>query len=269
VCLATHCIFLAGRNYSPLFRAWHVNGLAIRFAQTLGLNLRNDVQEFDEVEKELRIRIWYALYSVEHLLCFMTGRPASIRDKDCSVPMPRAFDGELSGMDLSDVPHQPYSEDATMTPSTGTGSNSNQNSVSIITPTSSTQPGDSNPRTPTHSTSSMNQLPAGQSQLKSAIPPIASSSLSSLSAGLQFNSGYFLEHTKLNRITAEVLTSLYSPDTIHKSWSDIQGTISQLELEIVKWRADLPPIWDFGKRHRNQTHAREVSYHVMSCSYMF
>jgi hypothetical protein len=190
----------------------------------------------------------------------MTGRPASIRDKDCSAMMPRAIDGELSGMDFSDIPHQPYSEDTTMTPSTGTGS-----SAPTITPTSSmsAQPGGSNPRTPGHSTPSMNQPIAN-----SAVAPIASSASSSLRAGLQFNSGYFLEHTKLNRITAEVLASLYSPNTINKSWSDIQGIISQLELEVVKWRADLPPIWDFGKRHRNQTHAREVSYHIILCSYI-
>ncbi|KAA8910029.1 fungal-specific transcription factor domain-containing protein [Sphaerosporella brunnea] len=197
-------------------RAWHVNGLAIRFAQTLGLNLRNDVQEFDQLEKELRVRIWHALYSLEHLICFMTGRPASIRDRDCSAPLPRPIDDEMTGIDIPDSHSQQYTEDTIMTPF---------------------EPKVTGPEHTGH-----------ESFLHSTTSP---------SPLIPFNSGYFLEHTKLNRITAEVLSSLYSPDTINRSWSDIQGIISQLELEIVKWRADLPPIWDFGKRHRSQIHARE------------
>lgn len=234
-------------------RAWHVNGLAIRFAQTLGLNLRNDVQEFDQLEKELRVRIWHALYSLEHLICFMTGRPASIRDRDCSAPLPRPIDDEMTGIDIPDSHSQQYTEDTIMTPS----SNSliTPNSAPLATPNSNTpsQLGGSNPRSPGQNTPDTNHFSTVQ-----PLPHHSSQShLPSLRSGLQFNSGYFLEHTKLNRITAEVLSSLYSPDTINRSWSDIQGIISQLELEIVKWRADLPPIWDFGKRHRSQIHARE------------
>jgi len=251
-------------------RAWHVNGLAIRYAQTLGLNLRNDVQDFDEVEKELRVRMWYALYSVEHLLCFMTGRPASIQDKDCSAPLPRPLDEEFTGvntMEAFEAPLRHFSDaDVLMTPSGNSGSDS-------ITPTSTPPPlqgvGSNAIDTPSHSTPDTMYLSVGMSHA-SSIPPVASSHASHTPCcqspgtrfSLHFRSSYFLELTKLNKITSAVLSSLYSPDTINRSWSDIQGIISALELSVAKWKADLPPIWDFGnKGHRDVQFAREVRFH--------
>lgn len=213
------------------------------------------------------MRMWYALYSVEHLLCFMTGRPASIQDKDCSAPLPRpmgeGFDG-ANGALAFEVPLQHFPDpDGLMTPSTNSGPDS-------ITPKSSTPPlqgiGSNSISTPSHSTPDALYLSVGMSHA-SSVPPIPSSRAShtpysqspGVRPGIHARSSYFLELTKLNKITSAVLSSLYSADTIKRSWSDIQGIISTLELSVIKWRADLPAIWDFGnKRHRDVQFAREV-----------
>lgn len=248
-------------------RAWHIIGLAIRYAQTLGLNLRNDVDDFDEVEKELRVRMWFTLYSVENLLCFMTGRPASIQDKDCSAPLPRPMDDEFEGVvimeALEEQLRQDPDTDGVMTPSGKPGSDS-------VTPTSSTPPmpgmGSNTLSTPSHGTPDAMYIPAGTSHT-SSIPPVLSSRASltthsespGIRTGIPYRSSYFVELTKLNKITSTVLSSLYSPSTIKRSWSDIQGSISALELSVGKWKADLPPIWDFGNpRFRDSQFAREV-----------
>ncbi|KAI5779125.1 fungal-specific transcription factor domain-containing protein [Geopyxis carbonaria] len=219
-------------------RAWNVIGLAIRYAQTLGLNLRNDVPEFDEVEKEMRVRMWFALLSVEHLLCLMTGRPSAINERDCSVPLPRPVDEEMHGAESFDSALAQYSACTTGTPTSTSENqliltpNSNPSSNTPSTVRSASNPG---------SSSSGNPPGLGRPMLPT-VPPSAAA--------------YFLEHIKLTHITHSVFSELYSPDTINRTWSDIQGIISALELRLVKWREDLPPFLDFGK-HNTQQSIRE------------
>ncbi|KAI5852550.1 fungal-specific transcription factor domain-containing protein [Morchella snyderi] len=206
-------IYLIASNQTN--RAWNVVGLAIRYSQTLGLNLRNDVPELDEAEKEMRVRMWYSLYSLEYLLCIMTGRPSCIHERDCSVPMPRPIDEEQYPMeDGFDIALRKYSETASP----------------------HSQPPSAKP----------SAVSTGSSR----------TSISFLSSGT-YPSTYFVEHTKLNHITAEVLSNLYSPATRSRSWSDIQGTISAMELKVMRWRADLPILLDFGKRQRDQLYYRQ------------
>ncbi|RPB05487.1 hypothetical protein L873DRAFT_1825208 [Choiromyces venosus 120613-1] len=209
-------IYLIASNQTN--RAWNVVGLAVRYAQTLGLNLRNDVPEFDEVEKEMRVRMWYTLYSLDHLLCTMTGRPACIQNKDCSVPMPRPIEQE-----------QYFSEEAF-------GSALRRYSQIMAPPSPS-------PNTARATATTNGQGSSIPLHIPSIIP--------------EYPATYFIEHTKLNQIISEALAQLYRPATKGRSWSDIQGIISALELRIMKWRADLPLLLDFGKRHRDQIYCRQ------------
>lgn len=262
-----------------ILRAWHVVGLALRYAQTLGLNLRKDMRDFDEVEKELRVRMWFALYSIEHILCFMTGRPASIRTKDCSVPLPRLAGEDSAGFESFNSALRQFSETAELTPSLTSASIPRATTRDPSNPPDSCASSHShsvasNPRTPGQITTeeqSASRLPTAiiyPSASAEACTVISSpsgthpQSPETQSFSSHHTSSYFLEHTKLNKITADVLSSLYSPDTIKRSWSDIQGIISKLELKIVEWRADLPAIWDFDKTHQSRAFVREVSRYL-------
>lgn len=225
--------------------AWNVVGLAIRYSQTLGLNLRNDVPDLDEAEKEMRARMWYTLYSLEYLLCIMTGRPSCIHDKDCSVPMPRPVDEDRSD-DGFDAALRRYSEIASPA-SLSSNRSSFSSSFAFRVAPSTPQPMSSTTASSAPSPSTSN--PVVPSTRISAIPFVTSG---------RYPSTYFVEHTKLNQITAEILSELYSPATRNKSWSDIQGVISAMELKVKKWRANLPPLLDFSKRQGDRVYSRQV-----------
>lgn len=229
--------------------AWNIIGLAIRYAQTLGLYLRNDVPELSEADKELRVRIWWALYSLEHRLCLMTGRPSAIRDQDCSVPLPRPIDEDFCGIETFedslrnyDNSSQPGFSDES-TPSSEPFSNSftmsgNTTQTSMTSGPSSRSPLPPTPRVQQYTQNSNNAVLLSPSAL------------------------YFYHHIKLTRITSEVFSSLYSPSTVNRTWSDLQGIISSLELKIQRWRNELPPSLSLDRpemtRHRT---ALAFQYH--------
>ncbi|KAJ8108543.1 hypothetical protein OPT61_g8101 [Boeremia exigua] len=69
-------------------RAWTIIGMAVRFAYTLGLHVRNEDPSATAVKRETLVRTWWSLYSLERTLSIVTGRPSIIVDSYCSVPMP-------------------------------------------------------------------------------------------------------------------------------------------------------------------------------------
>ncbi|KAK9325597.1 fungal-specific transcription factor domain-containing protein [Lipomyces orientalis] len=77
-----------------LFASNHVNrsysmlGLAIRNGQGIGLHLRIKGAELTESQKEVRVRLWNALYVFERMVCAMTGRPSMISDQLTTAPLP-------------------------------------------------------------------------------------------------------------------------------------------------------------------------------------
>lgn len=188
----------------------------------------------------MRVRMWYTLYSLDHLLCTMTGRPACIQNKDCSVPMPRpieqeqypseeAFGSALRRYSQAMTPPPPPSNISRFSPP--------HFNLDIFVLVSNCLSSRTTPTTNGQGSSMPPQIP-------SIIP--------------EYPATYFIEHTKLNQIISEVLAQLYRPVTKGRSWSDIQGIISALELRIMRWRADLPLLLDFGKRHRDQIYCRQV-----------
>jgi len=60
--------------------------IAIRWATALGLNMRNESTTLGDSLKEIRYRAWWALYTLEHRLCGMTGRVNCILDDYCTTP---------------------------------------------------------------------------------------------------------------------------------------------------------------------------------------
>lgn len=195
--------------------------------------------------------MWYTLYSLEYLLCIMTGRPSCIHDKDCSVPMPRPVDEDRSE-DGFDADLRRYSGTTSLS--------SNRSSVSSSfgfrgSPSTPQLMSSSQPSTVSSASSPSTSKPAVlSSRTSNSIPFVASSA---------YPSTYFVEHTKLNQITAEILTELYSPATRNKSWSDIQGIISGMELKLMKWKADLPHWLDFIKGQGDQVYYRQVSSFIV------
>lgn len=75
-------------------RAWLMVGVSIRLALALGLHLRNEDPGADTIKKEMLLRTWWSLHSIECLVSSITGRPPIISQEDCTVPLPQVLSTE-------------------------------------------------------------------------------------------------------------------------------------------------------------------------------
>lgn len=75
-------------------RAWLMVGIATRFAMALGLHLRNEDPGADASKKDMLLRTWWSLHSIECLVSSITGRPPAISTEDCTIPLPQPSVGE-------------------------------------------------------------------------------------------------------------------------------------------------------------------------------
>ena len=160
----------------------------------------------------------------------MTGRPTSFSETDCNAPAPLPLEEEsFSGTDVSNP------QDLVLLRSLSS-QESGQVDGGISTP-STTAYSAKLKMSPTDSVS-----PASQERRQIFAPCNA----------LAFN-----HHTTLSNFTNEVLNSLYRADAMSKSWADVQSTIAALNSRLEKWRAELPNVFDFTKRQRDQQFVRQ------------
>lgn len=71
-----------------LNRASKFSSMALRSALSLGINLRLTDDRTQDASKEARCRLWWSIYSLEHLLTSMHGRASCVGESLCSVPPP-------------------------------------------------------------------------------------------------------------------------------------------------------------------------------------
>ncbi|KAA8913668.1 hypothetical protein FN846DRAFT_82332 [Sphaerosporella brunnea] len=81
-------LYLLGSKHTN--RAWNVVGLGIRLAHGLGLHLRTEDPKLDPQQREMRVRVYYALVYLEATLCLVTGRPTTLQAFDMAGPVPRS-----------------------------------------------------------------------------------------------------------------------------------------------------------------------------------
>ncbi|KAG6996506.1 Sorbicillinoid biosynthetic cluster transcription factor 2 [Fusarium oxysporum f. sp. conglutinans] len=85
-------VYLQSTTYSS--RYWTMVALATRMAQSLGLHLKRSASgTSNQVEREMRRRIWYTCVALERLICTTFGRPAMLPNSS-SVPLPLIVDDE-------------------------------------------------------------------------------------------------------------------------------------------------------------------------------
>ena len=222
------------RFYLTPSRSWSTSGIAMRYASTLGLNLRNDSKDVSEASKEIRYRVFWALCSLERMLAIMTGRPTSFLESDCTAPAPLPLEEDsLEGNNA------PSAEDIALL-RRFSSQGSQQMDDSISTP-SSTCFGSKPKACPADST--VQVLLPSSPKWKQGAPTT--------------NALFFGYHTKLSKFTDEVLNCLYRAGTVSKSWADVQTSIATLNSKIEKWRGELPNVFDFTKKQRDQKFVRQ------------
>lgn len=75
-------------NLSERNTAFLVLGFASRMAMNLGMHREGAVQDLDPLERELRRRVWWTIYILEHNSSVILGRPCAIDEREVSVHFP-------------------------------------------------------------------------------------------------------------------------------------------------------------------------------------
>lgn len=212
-------------------RSWILNGFAIRQANALAMNVRNDSANLKNSLKEIRYRVWWALYVLEHRLCNMTGRVNCVLDEHCTTPLPIPLEEEGFETEEGQKLLSKESQQGDRAPS------SNPQTPIIISSTPSTD----RSRSQTKIASRSPSIPTSSNDLEWAkdVPP--NSSL------------YFLHLVQLNRLTQAIFHRLYNPAAISGTWTTVQTTIKELDEQLEYWYRKLPQSFAFRRKQRERT----------------
>lgn len=189
----------------------------------MGLHLRNLGSCTSDTSKEIRYRVWWSLYTAEHLLTVITGRPSCIVDSSCTTPLPVPFDESDFQKDdvvqlISTAGRSSYLDKMPL-------SNSAANLDSNTDDEASETPEESEPR-------------MTRTEWLKSLPPCMSL--------------YFLHLTSLTAIAKRMTVKLYGPEARQSPWASTEFTIQSLMLEIDSWFMNLPSAYDFTSTQTSQ-----------------
>lgn len=193
--------------------------------------MRNDSVNLKDSLKEIRYRLWWALYTLEHRLCGMTGRVNCILDDHCTTPLPAPVEEDLFDSDAG---------------------------LALLS--KERQQGDRAPMSNPHTPSQTNSTPStdrSRSQTKAA--EVSRSPSSNVRVELEWakdvqpnSSLYFLHLVQLSRLTQSIFHRLYCPSSIEGTWSDVQTKMKELDEQLENWFRRLPTVFDFTRKQRDR-----------------
>ncbi|KAJ5936521.1 transcriptional regulator family: Fungal Specific TF [Penicillium verhagenii] len=205
-------------------RSWIILGVAIRSAVTMGLNLRNESSTIGHLSKEIRYRVWWALFMLDTVLCVMTGRPPSTSDTFCSTPLPLPYtEEEFSDERIMRLISDQQARDAFMT--------------SLL----STEPA------VTTDDRIYSRQPESKGKQVEQIPQTLTPNVSL----------YFLYTIDLAFLTRKAVDTLYAPRAPRRSWREIEFQIFTLNSNADRWLSRLPVEFHFVELDASQSFAQE------------
>lgn len=191
----------------------------------LGLHVRNEAKDLSDMDKELRVRLWWSLYCFERLLDELTGRPSCISDRDISTPLPINVDESQFRRD-----YPLYTKHGRQ---------------SITSPTIKGKAKLYAPQIPTPITSSSASMDPPTASTVSTGSPFYSAYMFPMTRLPITSSTYFIYRTQLSILSHEILTQLYCAALVKAKWSEVQDTIRDIDSRLLKWKASLPDEFDF------------------------
>ncbi|KAJ5297090.1 uncharacterized protein N7443_007983 [Penicillium atrosanguineum] len=197
-------------------RAWRISALAVRSAITLGINLKNNSLKTPNISKEARYKVWWCIYSFEHMLGIMTGRAISTLDGGYATPLPLPYEEDQLQDDPAaiEILNDPTLRDEQI---------NNVMASSLI-------------RQTIHRDRSQ---PRDQSWIKS----------------LPVNFGLcYLYNCDLTIIAQEVINKIYSTNCVMLPWSEIESRIDEARSRIDFWLSSLPTGLDFTLKKTDDSH---------------
>ncbi|KAJ5648282.1 hypothetical protein N7490_004654 [Penicillium lividum] len=202
-------------------RAWRISALAIRSAITLGINMKNSSPTTPNVSKEARYRVWWCLYTFEHLLGIMTGRASCILDGVCTTPLPL-----------------PFEEDQLIEPAAAELLNDTvirDDRINKIMASSCVR---HMPLNPTGGKEASHSSRVRDNTWVKSVP---------VNAGL-----CHLYYCDLAVVVQEVVNKVYSVDCVMVPWAHIENRIGELRCRIDLWYHSLPATLDFTKKENEK-----------------
>lgn len=205
-------------------RSWRACGVSVRSAIALGINLRSESKETSNLSKEIRYRVWWAIYTLENTLSIMTGRPTSAPDKFSTTPLPIPFDEEqfrepVASRLLTDFgARTDYMQSLT----------SKRHVSSVVW----------------DSPGSVHAVLA-QDIMMSTVDISPS------------NSFYFFYFVELTVIMRRAIDSLYSPAFARRPWLTISASILDLVQDTDEWLSRVPQVFQFRISHSSADFERQ------------
>ncbi|PWY88805.1 fungal-specific transcription factor [Aspergillus sclerotioniger CBS 115572] len=193
-------------------RAWRLCGSAVQGALSLGLHLRNIGEFATDTSREIRYRVWWSLYMIDHRLGMITGRPSCIDDTIHTTPLPVPFDEDDFGREevifwLKRTPGAGFSHPGGV--------------ASLRFDPQAKQP-----------------MTASKATNAVAIPSCGSL--------------YFFHLIQLTLIAKRMSSKLYNPGVVRSSWLGIEFAIQGLTSDLESWLLSLPKDYDFTNTQSSQ-----------------
>jgi len=201
-------------------RSWLFCSLAIRYAVALALHLQIQNDTLPEPLKELRYRLWWAIYTLDRTLEVMTGRPAPITSTAFSTPMPLPYDEE----DLFDETGALKTGKSTLTAERLSHVHYRVSAAAL-------------PPEMHMAAANLDNLARGDHFSNAQGSPLAGKAL------------FFIAHSRLALIVHEIVQSIYNPISAHNLWSQLQTCIADCNKQLDVWVEALPSALDFRKEH--------------------
>lgn len=186
----------------------------MRSASSVAINMKNTSQYQSDTAKEARYKVWWCVYTLEHLLAGMTGRSTCVTNSMFTTPLPVPFeDHQLQEPAAVEVLNNAALRGERI---------NNVMTSSRIRHTPSNLPNGVNGDdfTRHRDTSWVKNQPTG--------------------FGL-----CYLYYCDLIVISQEIVTKLYSVDSVMVPWRVTENQIRELSSQVSAWFASLPPTLDF------------------------
>ncbi|KAJ5104025.1 hypothetical protein N7532_004554 [Penicillium argentinense] len=198
-------------------RAWRISALAVRSAITLGINMKSTSPTTPNISKEARYRVWWCLYTFEHMLGIMTGRATCILDGICTTPLPIPFEeDQLQEPEAAEILNNSHIRD---------------DRINKVMASAWVRHMPLNPTGGKEATHKSRER--DNSWVKSLTP----------------NFGLcHLYYCDLAVITQEIVNKVYSTDCVMVPWAHIENRIGELRSRIDLWFRSIPSTLDFTQR---------------------
>lgn len=170
-----------------------------------------------ELSKEARYRVWWCLYTFEHMLGIMTGRATCIQDGVCTSPFPI-----------------PFEEDQLQEPG----------ALEVLTDTTLRDERINN----VVASACIRQMPLNPANGKEATHHSRARDTTWIKS-LPINFGLcYLYYCDLTVVVQEIVNKVYSVDCVMVPWAHIENRIGELRSRIEMWQVSLPAGLDFTQK---------------------